>query len=47
ALREIVPVAERATHAVYPSPVLSRVEAKVRKTLEDLVEREQITGCQV
>ncbi|CAM9245435.1 unnamed protein product [Scytosiphon promiscuus] len=47
ALREVVPVAERATHAVYPSPVLSRVEAKVRKALEEMVEREQITGCQV
>lgn len=38
---------ERATQAVYPSPVLSLLEIKVRKLLEGLVARAQITGCQV
>lgn len=47
ALREVVPLAERATQAVYPSPLLSPLEYKVRKMLEHLVETEQITGCQV
>ncbi|CAN0464708.1 unnamed protein product, partial [Ectocarpus sp. 12 AP-2014] len=47
ALREMVPAEERATQALYPSPVLSLVEIKVRKLLEGLVERGQITGCQV
>lgn len=43
----MVPVEERATQAVYPSPVLSLLEIKLRKLLEGLVERGQITGCQV
>lgn len=47
ALREVVPLAERATQAVYPSPLLSPLEYKVRKLLEHLVEKEHITGCQV
>lgn len=42
-----MPLAERATQAVYPSPLLSPLEAQVRKLLEGLVEKGQITGCQV
>lgn len=47
ALIEIVPEAERATQAIFPSPLLSPLEAKIRKVLEEFVERGQITGCQV
>lgn len=43
----MVPLAERATQAVYPSPLLSPLEYKVRKMLEHLVETGQVTGCQV
>lgn len=42
-----MPEAERATQAIYPSPLLSPLEAKVRKAVEELVERGQVTGCQV
>lgn len=47
ALCDMIPEAERATQAIYPSPLLSPLEAKVRKTVQALVEGGQITGCQV
>ena len=47
ALCDIIPEAERATQAIYPSPLLSPLEAKVRKTVQALVEGGQLTGCQV
>ena len=43
----MVPEAERATQAIFPSPLLSPLEAKVRKVVEELVDGGQITGCQV
>ena len=47
ALCDIIPEAERATQTVYPSPLLSPLEAKIRKAVQALVEGGQITGCQV
>lgn len=47
ALLEMVPEAERATQAIYPSPLLSPLEAKVRRVVEELVEGGKVTGCQV
>ncbi|CAM9980398.1 unnamed protein product [Pylaiella littoralis] len=47
ALREVVPEAEHATRVIYPSPLLSTVDTKVRRALEGLIETGKITGCQV
>ncbi|CAN0390041.1 unnamed protein product, partial [Discosporangium mesarthrocarpum] len=47
ALRETVPVEERAKSILFPSPLLSPLEGKVRTLVETLVEKGAIAGCQV